>query len=207
MSRAVSRSAHSDTPDNTLVHGNMRYIPDIYRTSTAKYACWKSWQECWTFYSTEQKVKALGSSAASPTHLKGAKAILEPCHHVEAAGCVEHDGLLMSFRHVTRLIHKENLSTVLEIILLLWAILMRLMHVLMCFLEPFRYKFWCRIHASCQEWRLSCGWSWLESRTRQRGSVICCIDLMLLNTFIRGLGVSYGRKCVALVSATVAVVN
>lgn len=86
-------------------------------------------------------MKALGSSAGSVIHLKGAKAILEPCHDVEAAGCVEHDGMLMSFRHVTRLIHKENLNTVLEIILHLCAILMRLMHVLMCCLEPFRYKF------------------------------------------------------------------
>lgn len=121
-------------------------------------------------------MKALGSSDGSLIHLKGAKAILEPRHDVEAAVCVEHDGMLMSSRHVIRLIHKENLSTVLEIILLLCKILMRLMHVLMCFLEPFRYKFWCWIHASCQEWWLSCGWSWLKSRTRQRGSVICCID-------------------------------
>lgn len=86
-------------------------------------------------------MKAVGSSAGSLIHLKGTKAILEPRHDVEAAGCVEHDGMLMRFRHVTRLIHKENLSTVLEIILLLCAILMRLMHVLMCFLEPFRYEF------------------------------------------------------------------
>lgn len=86
-------------------------------------------------------MKALGASDGSLIHLKGAKAILEPCHDLEAAGCVEHDSMLMNSRHVTRLIHKENLSTVLEIILLLCAILMRLMHVLMAFLEPFHHKF------------------------------------------------------------------